>query len=196
MALVFEDDCIPAPQFFDFAKHSLLKYKDHQSVMHISGTNIIYANDQVKKLDSSYFFSRFALPCWGWASWSRAWKKFNPDMDTWNQRKKLLFTAIQQKNFESFTTFFSHALQNKTAWDVQWMIDIWNNQGLVIVPKENLVSNIGFDEQSTFTKNSQSSFNRIPVPDKKSVINDPNHIQLSEFDCIFEDRVVDFIKEF
>jgi hypothetical protein len=40
------------------------------------------------------------------------------------------------------------------TWDYQWYYTIWSNGGLTILPKINLISNIGFGSASTHTKSS------------------------------------------
>lgn len=42
------------------------------------------------------------------------------------------------------------------TWDYQLTFSIWKNNGLSIIPNVNLVTNIGFGEDATHTKNSNS----------------------------------------
>ena len=37
-------------------------------------------------------------------------------------------------------------------WDYLWLYTYWKNDWLSIVPNQNLVTNIGFDEEATHTK--------------------------------------------
>ena len=43
------------------------------------------------------------------------------------------------------------------TWDYQWIFTIWNNNGFCITPNYNLISNIGFDDSGTHTKNVNDS---------------------------------------
>ena len=82
-AIILEEDCIPEISFFNFCKSMLLKYESDDRIMQISGSNLI-----AKEIDDKIihcFSSKFSLPNWGWATWSSAWKKFNPNYDTWGK---------------------------------------------------------------------------------------------------------------
>jgi hypothetical protein len=70
-AIILEDDCVPAQEFFTFCKEMLVRYKDHEKVLSISGFSA--PTEQVRTLATSYYFSKF-FGMWGWATWKRAWK--------------------------------------------------------------------------------------------------------------------------
>ena|ERR1035437_285754 len=78
-AVILEDDCVPHLSFFQFCGTLLDHYSDDIEVMHISGYNIM---QQIPDKNTSYFFSNHILPPWGWATWRRAWEKYNPNMDS------------------------------------------------------------------------------------------------------------------
>src|SRR4051812_8745803 len=79
-ALVLEDDCLPHPDFFRFCSAMLSRYRDDPRILHVSGECY-----RVRRTDPlSYFFSKYPL-AWGWASWHRAWSRFDPHMTSWPQ---------------------------------------------------------------------------------------------------------------
>ena len=49
------------------------------------------------------------------------------------------------------------------TWDCQLLFSMWKHQGVSILPNKNLVSNIGFGESSTHTKNKNDMTSNIPV---------------------------------
>lgn len=157
-AIILEDDCLPSDTFFRFCDELLNYYRHDERVMHISGCNLLGISAPE---DASYFFSRYILPPWGWATWKRAWKKFNPQLDTWLRHKKRIFHHISQEHFDKWTDTFEYIRLNRVTWDVPWNVDIWNNNGIGIIPGTNLVKNIGFGEQATFTKNKNSRFSAL-----------------------------------
>src|SRR5207248_1893350 len=77
-AIILEDDCLPDQSFFQFCEELLEKYADNPQVMHIGGTNFQQDNPTFS-IAQSYYFSHIAQ-IWGWATWKRAWKKYDGNM--------------------------------------------------------------------------------------------------------------------
>lgn len=141
--IILEDDCVPDDGFFGFCEELLNFYENDNRIMMISGTN--YISDSIE-IDESYFFSRY-YSIWGWATWSRAWKLYDIDMSRWPEFKKSkkLDEIFQDKKIRKFfTNIFQEAYSNKVeTWDYQWVFACLSHEGLAIVPKYNLISNIG-----------------------------------------------------
>jgi hypothetical protein len=141
--IILEDDCLPHPDFFPFCGKMLERYRDDERVMMIGGTN--YLLDQLK-IPESYCFSRY-FAIWGWASWRRAWQQYDITMKDWKRFK----TEGQLKSFYSQRFMERHvssmmelAFYNRTnTWDIQWFYSCLFNNGLSIIPRVNLISNIG-----------------------------------------------------
>ena len=151
MGIILEDDCIPIPSFFMFCNTLLHKYKNNSSVFHISGNN--YSNPEL--VASNYYFSKYA-GTWGWATWRRAWK-----MNDWSMKEYPKFLKNKQfdKTFKTheekvyWKKLFDSVYINFTEyWDYQWFLTIWQNNAILIAPKYNLVTNIGFSIDATHTK--------------------------------------------
>ena len=141
-AIILEDDCLPDPTFFSFCEELLEKYLNNNSLMQISGTNIIQS--ETLHQSAPYFYSKFTLPCWGWATWGRAWKLFNRDYDTWKNHSSTLRLNLTLDFSASWKgSFNSLSMGNRDSWDIQWMIDVWQNKGICIIPTVNLVTNTG-----------------------------------------------------
>ena len=150
--IIIEDDCLPSISFFRYCSELLDKYNDNYDIMHISGSNILGQQN----FSEDYFFTNIAFPPWGWASWRRAWEKFNfsIDINDWETRK-LNYKKSKQINFTKYPNFeriIKKVLETKQTWDIHWMLTILDNKGLVIYPTKNLISNIGFDERGVHTK--------------------------------------------
>jgi hypothetical protein len=150
--IILEDDCLPVIDFFHFCEDMLSRYKDEASVMHINGVN--YQNGNHRG-DADYYFSK-VCHVWGWASWSRAWKRYDIELnhiDTFFDDN--LYKSVI--NYPSAKPFWKGSFTNTRnglvdTWDYQWVFTIWKNNGLVIAPNFNLISNIGFDGLATHTK--------------------------------------------
>ena len=82
-AIILEDDCLPEPSFFQFCDELLEKYRDDERVGMISGDNF---QNGIQRGDGDYYFSQFCH-IWGWASWARAWKKYDVTLAQWPELK-------------------------------------------------------------------------------------------------------------
>ncbi|AFY79488.1 MAG: glycosyltransferase family 2 protein [Hydrococcus sp. C42_A2020_068] len=157
-AIIIEDDCIPHLSFFRFCEELLEYYRDEEKVWHIAGTNLTPISD----LKSSFLFSRL-VPIWGWATWKRAWQHYDIEMKLWSKYKHsedLKYFGSQQQNVYQVFENNYHSLID--TWDGQWAFSCVAHQSLSIIPKTNLVTNIGFRSDATHTKG-KSKFASIPV---------------------------------
>ena len=159
-AIILEDDCLPAPAFFPFCDQMLARFREDERVMMIGGTN--YLLDEMK-LAESYFFSRY-FAIWGWATWRRAWRQYDRQMAGWPALRdagQLWAFYSQEFMVQYMTRLFDCALQPACdTWDIQWFYSCLFNHGLAIVPRVNLVSNLGV--VGTHTGEDQSN-NFLPV---------------------------------
>jgi hypothetical protein len=187
--IILEDDCLPDPSFFYFCESLLHYYKFDERVMHISGFNCLNNVD----IDESYFYSRFLIPPWGWATWKRAWLNFNKELDTWQQIKKQAFHNIDQNYFADWTDMFENIRVHKTTWDVPWNIDVWKHNGLSIIPKKSLVQNIGFGPQATFTKNTTTDLALILGQTIEFPLVHPTE-KIMPFENAIEDKIISALK--
>ena len=148
--IILEDDCLPSQSFFRFTQEMLEKYKDDKRIMHISGTNV----EGISKIKEDYFFSN-TFNVWGWATWRRAWKHYDVEMKDWP--KQFINAVMKRKmnliNFLRYIRTNSLTYLGKiNTWDYQWDFSCLINSGLSIVPKKNLIKNLGFLE-GTHTTN-------------------------------------------
>ena len=157
--IILEEDCIPDLTFFQFTKEMLEKYKDNEQIMSISGLNLI--QDQFNNYPTSYLFSKFVF-YWGWATWRSAWQKMDVDMNRFpefvenNYINRLLSDHDAQKYLvQKFKE--THTKQND-SWAYAWFYSCILNNGLSVVPTNNLIENVGFGEEATHTKNAESAF--------------------------------------
>jgi hypothetical protein len=153
-AIVLEDDCLPGLRFFDFCASLLDRYEHDSRVVHISGECYRKGRDG----DCSYFFSKYPL-VWGWATWRRAWTRFDPHISTWPRFGKqpeapALFDSADERAYwlSTFARFHEDAAAGKPAsWDYAWYFACMTN-GLSIHPAVNLVSNIGHGPLASHTR--------------------------------------------
>jgi hypothetical protein len=157
-AIILEDDCLPHPTFFRFCAELLNRYKSDTRVMHINGN--LYGQNFQFSSGASYSFC--LLPqVWGWASWRRAWDTFDKDMRKWPQFRdngRLSDLLVSEYARARLCERWRDISQGKVdTWDFQWHFSVISNGGLVIAPRCNLISNIGFSNIATHTSNSKDS---------------------------------------
>jgi hypothetical protein len=156
--IILEDDCLPSMSFFAYCEELLEKYKDNDLIYHITGNNQL-GN---KKSAYSYYFARIQN-CWGWASWKRAWNKYEYDingLDDFIKERKMDKIFKRKCDREYWLNIFKQMEEHKIdTWDYQWTYIIFKNNGLCINPSRNLISNIGFGIDSTHTADTHSIYN-------------------------------------
>ncbi|ASC71434.1 hypothetical protein XM38_023860 [Halomicronema hongdechloris C2206] len=173
-AIILEDDCVPDPSFFSFCQSLLNYYRHDERVWVISGNN--FQNGQWRG-DGSYYFSRYNH-CWGWATWRRAWQNFQHELDSWPKLKDsglLKSVLLDPVEYKYWSNIFERLyLENKPdSWAYRWTYSCWINNALSILPNVNLVSNIGFGENSTHTADPDSHLANIPAKELRGIIHPP-----------------------
>jgi hypothetical protein len=149
--IILEDDCLPDLSFFPYCEDLLTRYRNDPNIMLISGTTY-FLNPFFSK---SYSFSIFPQ-IWGWASWRRAWKLYDYSMKAFprylysNKISEIIKGSREQTFWNKLLTrAHKHEID---SWDLQWAFTCFLHKGLCIIPKTNLVSNIGFYKQALHTK--------------------------------------------
>jgi hypothetical protein len=163
-AIVLEDDLILSPQFLNFMNDALDIYKNDEEVMHISGYMF-----PVKGILPETFFYR-ATSCWGWATWKRAWEKFELSCD------RLLAKFQNENRLKAFdidgSTQYYKMLQDQAtgkrdSWAIRWYASVFLNNGLCLHPGKSLVKNIGHDNSGIHC-GSSNAFDVQPGRDRVS----------------------------
>ncbi len=140
--IVLEDDLELSPGFLKYMNEALELYKDEEKVMHIAG----YFPPVAEKLPETFFYNQAS--CWGWATWSRAWKHLRTDY------KELLNEIEKSGRLKEFDLngayrFSDHLRANidgriKT-WAILWHASVFLKNGLCLHPNKSLVRNVGLD---------------------------------------------------
>jgi hypothetical protein len=157
-AIILEDDCVPNPTFFPFCEELLDKYRHDYRVASISGQNVQFGR---KRTEYSYYFSRYNH-CWGWATWKRSWKNFDSSIKHWKEIQEggfLKDILIEPQAVRYWTKIFQSLYDQPSdkIWDFHWTFACWLQNSLGIISNVNLISNIGFGEDSTHFKTSKNN---------------------------------------
>ncbi|MBO3460961.1 glycosyltransferase family 2 protein [Aetokthonos hydrillicola Thurmond2011] len=162
-AIILEDDCLPDPTFFRFCEELLEKYRYDERIMMVTGFNI---QGQWKPNIQSYHFTYYGS-IWGWASWRRAWKYYDINMELWSKpetRERLRDVICDSKQSLTREKHFDEVYYGKIdTWDYQWDLARFLQSGLSVVPSKNLIQNIGFDQAASRTAEDRKGLSKIPI---------------------------------
>jgi hypothetical protein len=186
--IVLEDDTLPEQSFFEFCREMLEKYRNDERIGFVSGDNFSVAK---KRTDYSYYFSLYPH-VWGWATWRRVWKKYNEILTVWPEIRDggWLNDVLKHKKSEKyFADIFEKVCKNaENAWSWELALVTFTNNYLSIHPSNNLVSNIGFGDESTHTKGAARSEYVQTSPIEFPLKHPPYVIRDSVADEYFQDH--------
>lgn len=144
--IVLEDDLIVAPHFLDYMNRALENYAHEEKVMQISANMFpVPSSEAIPET----FFCRMTTS-WGWATWDRAWRKFEPDAD---KLIKMIVARKLRKEFDMGYSYFQmlkmQARGELDSWAIRWYASVFLAEGLCLHPSSTLVVNIGHDGSGT-----------------------------------------------
>lgn len=150
--IILEDDCLPSIDFFYYCERMLKKYRTNKKINSICGSRFIRNNKKI-------YLSKYNH-AWGWATWRRSWKNFDPKIKFWNNWKKTkIWDEIHSSKVEKkyWSTIFDLTHKGKiNTWDYAWTACSWYNRQLSVIPPVNLINNIGFGPDATWTIQSKN----------------------------------------
>ena len=162
--IVLEDDCVPCQSFFRFSKELLEKYKYDSRIAIICGMNNF---DVSKEVDTSYFFSKRGS-IWGWASWKRfvsLWDDSYSWLDDIDHCNKIQDYCDKYIDYNIYIRNAKRHRDSGKAHFESIMFEAASTRNMLnIVPKYNMISNIGIDSEST---HSVSDIRLIPKRTQK-----------------------------
>lgn len=156
--IVLEDDDVPSQSFFPFCKELLDKYENDTRINMICGMNTL---GKCEEINESYFFS-YTGSIWGWASWRRVIDQWD-DSYSFLEDENLLRNLKQAcKHKEDFNRNLKVAKRHKSNGKAYYeSINGWNtmlNSTMNIIPKYNMITNIGLTADATHAVSSIQSY--------------------------------------
>jgi hypothetical protein len=158
--IFLEDDVVVSISFFQFCSELLEKYKDDLRINMICGMNHLGVYDD---LQEDYFFSSGAS-IWGFAFWRRTYEKF---YDSSFKSNDYLIARLNEngKKYRSFLARLNE-LKNYRNYrnsvhgpEYYFRLNMLKENQINIIPKKNMVCNIGLIEGST---NAPDNVRKIP----------------------------------
>ncbi|MGY4537519.1 hypothetical protein ACVW0P_001938 [Mucilaginibacter sp. UYNi724] len=163
--IILEDDCLPNNDFFRYCDVMLERYRHDTRIRHIGGANLQYGK---KWGDASYYYSNMTH-VWGWAGWRRVWNDYDKELGRYqvaDVRAKLETIFDDRFAVDTwFETFVKVKAGEIDTWDYQYAFLNFFNNSLSVIPNYNLISNIGFGENSTHTRDANNPNANVPLQD-------------------------------
>ena len=144
--IVLEDDLVVAPYFLQFMNDALEVYKDEPKVGHIQACDFT----QDSSLPATFLIKWTGS--WGWATWDRAWKYFNPNgKELLQELEERKLTRIFDFNGKyGFTRMLRRQIEGKNnSWAIRWNASLFLKDILSLNVGRSLVQNEGFDGSGT-----------------------------------------------
>lgn len=144
--IVLEDDVVPAPHFLRYMNTALDKYRNVPDVVSIHA----YSYPVDGSLPETFFLR--GADCWGWATWDRGWRVFEPDGAKLLAR---LRESGQTKPFDLDGSYpYTRMLEDQVAgcndsWAIRWHAAAFLQGLLTLYPGSSQVQNIGTDGSGT-----------------------------------------------
>lgn len=200
-AIILEDDCIPTKEFFFFTKILLKKYKRNKKIASICGSNHL---SEWNETNAEYLVSKY-FNSWGWATWADRWNEVNLDP------KYLLNKKNDEKIFNHLSTYralfywrykLKKILLKKTSsWAYTYNYYYFLKNKYHIIPKQNLLKNIGFGLNSSNTKTLPMEYfvkknkNKVNINfHQKYSLNDFDNYNNAVEDIVFSKSIINRIK--
>lgn len=154
--VIIEDDCVVNQTFFPYMKEMLDRYENDSRIGVISGFNHFQSWDCG---GNSYCFTKSGATL-GWGTWKRVWDNYDYYVDGIKNKyyRRLIFNDFPNKNIAkkrcaSWEKATKETREKKVNyWDIQFGFVKYSQSLLCIVPKANLIYNIGVGVGSTHTE--------------------------------------------
>ena len=144
--IVVEDDLVVSSSFLGFMNAALREYRDADEVVSIHG----FTMNTEQELPETFFIR--GADCWGWATWDRGWRVFDPDGRALLQR---LDASGELDEFDFWGTFpYRRMLIDQIegrvdSWAIRWYASAFLDRKLTLYPGQSLVRNIGQEGSGT-----------------------------------------------
>lgn len=145
--IVLEDDMLISPRFLDYMLTALDRYEDEEGLCQISG--YMFPVHHPQQPDA------FFLPLtttWGWATWGRAWKLFQWDIDAalMELQDPAIRFAFDLGGVYPYSKMLNDSATGRNnSWGIRWWWSVYKAQKLVLHPRHSLVWVGGFDGTGT-----------------------------------------------
>ena len=161
--LVVEDDCVLEPGFFSLAAELLARHREDEKIMHIGAANF---QSGIRRGRGDYYASKYAH-CWGWATWRRAWQKYEDNLEALAEVVAPSFAKslhASEDEIAYWQIIYERCKRGEVdSWAYRWLFSCWKQGGVALIPNVNLVTNLGFHGNGTHTTEGESGLSALGV---------------------------------
>jgi hypothetical protein len=146
--IVIEDDLIVAPGALAWLNFGLDGFSDDPNVWQVA----LHQWDVPEFARRSEGVFLNMTSSWGWATWKRAWDRFDPEAKGW---RELAENPELRKRFDIGGIYpYSEMLQRAVtgavdSWAVRFWWSVFRAHGVSLFPPRSLITNIGYDSLAT-----------------------------------------------
>lgn len=147
-AIVIEDDLIVAPGALTWLNAGLDRYADDDKVWQV--TLHQWQVPEFMTRSEGVFLNMTSS--WGWATWKRAWDRFDLSACGWEEVRE---KPDIRKRFDVGGVYpYSEMLEQAQAgavdsWAVRFWWSVFRAEGVTLFPPRSLITNVGFDSLAT-----------------------------------------------
>lgn len=140
--IALEDDLVLSPIALRYFNEALVRYADEESIWSICG--YLWDVPQIASHPTA-----LVLPIshsWGWATWKRAWDKFELDArpSKVNLESKTFRDLFDVHGLYSFTDMMQASIAKRvSSWYAHWNYTLFQHGGRSIFPPRRVLDNIG-----------------------------------------------------
>ena len=166
--IVVEDDLFVSPVFINYLNTALEHYANEPSVMQVSA--YMFPVSILASYDTVMLPFTASL---GWATWSRAWKHFDPNMTGY---EKLKIDRVLRRKFDMDGAYpYFRMLKRQSegkvdSWAIRWYLSVFLQNGLVVFPRHTLVRHDGYDDTATHATRQDQSVAKEVWLDKINIL--------------------------
>lgn len=144
--IVLEDDMVTSPYFLQYMNDALGTYESDDKVVSVHG----YVYPVKGKLPETFFLR--GADCWGWATWQRGWRLFEPDGRVLLSKLEAngLLDDFDFNGAMAYSKMLADQIEGKNdSWAIRWHAAAFLQDKLTLYPGRSLVKNIGLDSTGT-----------------------------------------------
>ena len=185
--IVMEDDLVTSPSFLSYMNDALALYENEDQVMQVSGH--IFQVPEFAQREEAFFLP--FVTSWGWGTWKRAWKHFDPSAQGW---EKISSNSALRNRFNldghfDYSTLLEQQMNGKVnSWAIRWYLSVFLSNGVTLFPPQSLIKNIGLGSGTHGSRMLRWTQARQAV--SVNPISFPRTIQVIEHDFILVQKAI------